>query len=705
MKSILNPKFSSFSSNFPKLSSFSLFSHPRQFTIFFRNNTSSFSNPLRLNPTITTTPFTNFISKSQNRTLQVSASTSGDIHVIVGPMFAGKTSSLIRRIQSESDSGRSSLAENTRNLDEILQGLCVSGRLAEAIRLLYCTGLPVHPRTYSLMLQECIFWKNYKRGRRIHAQMTVVGYVPNEYLKTKLLILYAKSGCLETALFLFNNLVEKDLFAWNAIIAGYVQKGLEEDGLETFYAMRQAGLRPDQYTFASVFRACATLALLEPGRQAHGVMLKCQIGDNVVVNSALIDMYFKCSCICDGRLLFDKCLSRNTITWTTLISGYGKHGRVVEVLDSFHRMISESFRPNYVTFLAVLVACSHGGLIDEGHKYFQSMIKEYGMVPQAKHYAVMVDLLGRFGKLKEAYEFVLKSPYKEHSVIWGALLGACKIHGDLDLLKIASKKYFEFERVNSGKYVVLANAYASSGLWDNVEEVRASLRESGMAKEPGYSRIEVQNEVCFFFKGDKSHRQADEIYQPHALHVSEFGKLFGDSQLVNVAIIKSSKDTRYGLDSIVTHDGAKLPCWPLTNLSSFKQKFGIDAYEKLDVIGIDEAQFFDDLYDFCREAADHDGKTVIVAGLDGNYLRKSFGSVLDIIPLADSITKLTARCEICGKNALFTLRKTQDKQVELIGGVDVYMPVCRQHYVNGQVAVETARHVVESKKVECGSHI
>ncbi|KAL5071346.1 hypothetical protein RYX36_022233 [Vicia faba] len=142
----------------------------------------------------------------------------------------------------------------------------------------------------------------------------------------------------------------------------------------------------------------------------------------------------------------------------------------------------------------------------------------------------------------------------------------------------------------------------------------------------------------------------------------------------NVAIIKSSKDTRYGWDSI------------------------------LDVIGIDEAQFFDDLYDFCREAADHDGKTVIVAGLDGDFLRRSFGSVLDIIPLADSITKLTARCEICGKNALFTLRKTQDTQVELIGGVDVYMPVCRQHYVNGQVVVKTARNVVESNKVECGSH-
>lgn len=172
----------------------------------------------------------------------------------------------------------------------------------------------------------------------------------------------------------------------------------------------------------------------------------------------------------------------------------------------------------------------------------------------------------------------------------------------------------------------------------------------------------------------------------------------------NVAIIKSSKDTRYGLDSIVTHDGTKLPCWALANLSSFKQKFGVDAYEQLDVIGIDEAQFFDDLYDFCREAADHDGKTVVVAGLDGNYLRRNFGSVLDIIPLADSVTKLTARCEICGKHAFFTLRKTQETQVELIGGVDVYMPVCRQHYVNGQVAMETTRLVLESQKVECGSH-
>ncbi|OAY61162.1 thymidine kinase a [Manihot esculenta] len=172
-----------------------------------------------------------------------------------------------------------------------------------------------------------------------------------------------------------------------------------------------------------------------------------------------------------------------------------------------------------------------------------------------------------------------------------------------------------------------------------------------------------------------------------------------------VAVIKSNRDTRYGLDSIVTHDGVKLPCMALPNLSSFRQKFGADAYEQLDVIGIDEAQFFEDLYDFCCEAADHDGKTLIVAGLDGDYLRRSFGSVLDIIPLADSVTKLTARCELCGKRAFFTLRKTEETRIELIGGADVYMPVCRHHYVSGQVVVEASRILLESQKAECGLHV
>ncbi|KAL2340373.1 hypothetical protein Fmac_008313 [Flemingia macrophylla] len=168
----------------------------------------------------------------------------------------------------------------------------------------------------------------------------------------------------------------------------------------------------------------------------------------------------------------------------------------------------------------------------------------------------------------------------------------------------------------------------------------------------------------------------------------------------SVAMLKSSKDTRYAIDSVVTHDGLKFPCWALPDLLSFRDKYGHQAYQKLDVIGIDEAQFFDDLYEFCCKAADEDGKTVIVAGLDGDYLRRSFGSVLHIIPLADSVTKLTARCELCGKRAFFTLRKTDQRETELIGGSDVYMPVCRLHYANSQV---TEKSVVQSQNAKTDS--
>ncbi|KAA8537288.1 hypothetical protein F0562_027025 [Nyssa sinensis] len=445
----------------------------------------------------------------------VSRSPSGEIHVIVGPMFAGKTTTLLHRIKSESSNGsfQAEARKNFLRLDGTLKDLCFSGRLTEAVGILCRAELQLHSKTYSLLLQECIFRREYKKGRRIHAQMITVGFVPNEYLKTKLLILYAKAGDLETAHILFDKLLAKTLIPWNAMIAGCVQKGLEEVGLGLYYKMRQSGLTPDQYTFASVFRACASLATLEQGKRAHGVLIKGQISGNVVVNSALIDMYFKCSSPTDGHLAFDKSLDRNVITWSALISGYGQHGKVGEVLEFFHRMINEGFRPNSVTFLAVLSACSHGGLVNDGWEYFLSMRRDYGIQPRGKHYAAMVDLLGRAGRLEEAYEFVLNSPCMEHSVIWGALLGACRIHGNMDMVKLAAKQFFELEPENAGKYVVLCNAYATFGLWDSVAEIRGAMKESGMKKEPGYSMIEVQRLVHFFFMGGNSHEQTEQIYE------------------------------------------------------------------------------------------------------------------------------------------------------------------------------------------------
>ncbi|XP_057961501.1 pentatricopeptide repeat-containing protein At4g16470 [Malania oleifera] len=375
------------------------------------------------------------------------------------------------------------------------------------------TGSQVDPQSYALLLQECIFRKEFKKGRRIHVQMIIVGFVPDEYLNVKLLILYAKSGDLETANILFNKLLNKSLISWNAMISGHVQNGFDEMGLSLYERMRQSGLTPDQFTFASVFRAYASLATLEDGKRAHGVMIKSQIRENVVVNSALMDMYFKCSSLSDGHQVFDKSLNRNVITWTALISGYGQQGRFEEVLQLFHKMRREGLRPNHVTFLAVLCACSYGGLVNEGWIYFSSMMRDYGIQPRGKHYAAMVDLLGRAGKLEEAYELLQNSPCREHAVMWGALLGACRIHGNLDLLKLAAKKYFLLEHENPDKYIFLSNAFASFGLWDTVADVRGTMKELGMKKEPAYSRIEVQRELHFFFMGDKSHEESEQICQ------------------------------------------------------------------------------------------------------------------------------------------------------------------------------------------------
>lgn len=343
--------------------------------------------------------------------------------------------------------------------------------------------------------------------------MVVFGFVPNEYLKIKILILYAKSGDLDSAHILFDMLLTKTLISWNALIAGYVQKGMDEVGLSLYHRMRQHGWMPDQYTFASVFRACSSLAILEQGKQAHGVLIKRQINGNVVVNSALMDMYFKCSSPFDGFRVFDTSLDRNVITWTSLISGYGLNGRVSEVLDSFHQMINEGVRPNQITFLAVLSACSHGGLVDKGWEYFSSMTRDYGVQPRGKHYAVMVDLLGRAGRLEEAYSFVQMSHNKEHPAVWGALLGACRIHGNMDMVKLAAKNFFDLEPENAGKYVVLSNAYASCGLWKNVAEIRRVMKGSGIKKEPGYSMIEVRKKVHFFFMGHNTHSETEQIHE------------------------------------------------------------------------------------------------------------------------------------------------------------------------------------------------
>ncbi|XP_078430707.1 pentatricopeptide repeat-containing protein At4g16470-like [Wolffia australiana] len=683
--------------------------------------------------------------------------------------------------------------------DRDLKSLCHSGNLPSALNLLTSRGSCASERTYRLLLQESIHRKDYKSGRRIHSNMIIAGVQVSSFLQTKLLILYAKDGDLLSAHRLFDRMENKSLIAWNAMISGYVRSGQEQGALDVFFLMRVSGQIPDQFSFSAALRACARRATLHSGKKIHGIMAKSPTtAANVVVCSALVDMYFKCSELADGRLAFETSPERNVVTWTALISGYSSHfGDVLEVL---RRMATEGVRPNYVTFLAVLSACSRRGLVEEGGEVFNAMWRDYRVRPRGEHYAAMVDLLGRSGRLKEAYEVAEKAPFEGHAAIWGALIGACRLHGDAGLAEVAARRLFEVMPENLGKYVVVSNLYAGLGRWEEVEGLHGLVKRLPWKKPSGESSVEIGGTVHSFCAGKKLHDEirgldivvktldalsredcsmlsalrrcnqpwreksgvdrmqpiskmrpsaaidfssrwvrsghsfpfrcsrrrsfssstvslqvrgsmTDDTLPPSGqIHVI-CGPMFAGKTTAllrrlqaesgggrSVAVVKSDKDNRYGIDAVVTHDGMKMPCWASPDLSTFRATLGAEVYDKVDVIGIDEAQFFKDLKDFCSKAADHDGKIVIVAGLDGDYRRRSFGSVLDIIPIADTVTKLTARCELCGKKAFFTLRKTDERQTELVGGADVYMPVCRHHYVSGQVVIEAARLVLESQK-------
>ncbi|CAM0909933.1 unnamed protein product [Alopecurus aequalis] len=398
-----------------------------------------------------------------------------------------------------------------------LRSLCIAGDLSEAVSLLHRSAVCPVPGTYALLLQECVNRKDAKLGKRIHARMVSTGYRCGDYIATKLLIFYAKIGELGVAQSLFDGMPRRGVVAWNALISACTRGRLEAQAVAMFGSMRAEGLRPDQFTFASVLCACARLAALEQGRRVHGVMAKSGdiVAGNVFANSALVDMYLKCSSAEDARRAFVAAPERNVTMWTAVISGHGQHGHVCEALALFGEMTRNGFRPNDVTFLAVLSACAHGGLVDEGLRHFSSMPSDYGLTPKAEHYAAVVDMLARVGRLHDAYELVKNLPHcQEHSVVWGALLGACRKHGgDVRLVELIARRFFQLQPGNAGKYVVLANTYAACDMWDTVAGMHEAMKSLGIRKDPAWSSVEIQGKKHIFLARDTYHDECSAIYE------------------------------------------------------------------------------------------------------------------------------------------------------------------------------------------------
>ncbi|KAG5029492.1 pentatricopeptide repeat-containing protein At5g44230 [Glycine soja] len=400
--------------------------------------------------------------------------------------------------------------------------------------------------TFSALFSACAAVRHSALGAQLHAQTLLLGgfssdlYVNNAvidmYVKcgslrcarmvfdemperdviswTGLIVAYTRIGDMRAARDLFDGLPVKDMVTWTAMVTGYAQNAMPMDALEVFRRLRDEGVEIDEVTLVGVISACAQLGASKYANWIRDIAESSGfgVGDNVLVGSALIDMYSKCGNVEEAYDVFKGMSERNVFSYSSMIVGFAIHGRARAAIKLFYDMLETGVKPNHVTFVGVLTACSHAGLVDQGQQLFASMEKCYGVAPTAELYACMTDLLSRAGYLEKALQLVETMPMESDGAVWGALLGASHVHGNPDVAEIASKRLFELEPDNIGNYLLLSNTYASAGRWDDVSKVRKLLREKNLKKIPGWSWVEAKNGMIHkFVAGDVTHPKINEI--------------------------------------------------------------------------------------------------------------------------------------------------------------------------------------------------
>eukprot|EP01018_Ginkgo_biloba_P030649 Gb_26651 [translate_table: standard] len=397
----------------------------------------------------------------------------------------------------------------------MIAGYAQNGLASESMAMFHQMQLTeVKPDSVTVLsvLAACAHLAALQHGKWIHAYILRSGFETSVSVGNALIDMYAKCGNIEIARQLFDKMSKRDVVSWSAMIARYVQNGHANEALALFQEMKQTDVKPDLVTVASVLSACAHLAALQQGRDIHDYIINSGFELDVNVCTALVDMYAKCGSIDIARQLFDKMCKRDVVSWNAMIAAYGMHGHAQDALELFSQMQQTGINPDHITFISVLSACSHAGLVDEGRQYFDCMGRDYCMTPRLEHYACMVDLLGRAGHLDEAINFIKKMPLEADAGVWGALLGACRIHCNIELGKYVSERLLELEPRNAGNYVLLSNIFAATGSWDDVAKMRTMLKGKGLKKIPGCSWIEINNAVHEFHAGDRSHPQSEKIY-------------------------------------------------------------------------------------------------------------------------------------------------------------------------------------------------
>ncbi|PKA51135.1 Putative pentatricopeptide repeat-containing protein [Apostasia shenzhenica] len=350
----------------------------------------------------------------------------------------------------------------------------------------------------------------------LHALTILSGFKSDPAVANCLITSYSKTGDIGVARQVFDEmLVPRELISWNAMISACAQNGLARDVLDLYVEMGRSGeARPDPVTLVSVLSSCASL-----GAHTFGISVERSIEENksfisnIFLQNALINMHARCGNLTRARALFDEMPQRSLVSWTAIISGFGMHGHGDIALHLFDRMLLEGIRPDGVLMVSVLSACSHAGLAQRGMHYFSIMETAYGVQRRQEHFACMVDLLGRGGKLKEALELIRSMPMVADGAVWGALLGSCKIHKNVEYAEMAFNHVVELEPSNVGYYVLLSNVYLDAGILDGVARIRSMMRRRGLKKDPGCSYMELKGRVHMFMADDHSHPQAKRIYK------------------------------------------------------------------------------------------------------------------------------------------------------------------------------------------------
>ncbi|XP_057821050.2 pentatricopeptide repeat-containing protein At3g12770 [Cryptomeria japonica] len=351
-----------------------------------------------------------------------------------------------------------------------------------------------------------------RQGKCMHGYVLRNGFDLDPFVGNSLIDMYSKCGSLVIARQMFDKMSTRDVVSWNAMIVGYAQNGHASEALTLFHQMLEESITPNPVAIASVISACAHLGALEQGKWIHDYINKNTLEVDVFVTNSLIGMFSKCGSLELARKIFNKMPVRDVVSWNTMIAGYGVHGCGKETLELFSEMQRIGMRPNHITFIHILSACSHGGLVDEGCQCFDCMIRKYQIKPNMEHYACMVDLLGRAGRLDEAQRFIENMPVEPVAGVWGTLLGACRIHKHVELGERVAERVFSLDPTYPGYYVLLSNMYAEVGRWGDVLRVRRLMKERNLKKTPGWSTVELHGKVDTFYAGDKSHPQSNEIY-------------------------------------------------------------------------------------------------------------------------------------------------------------------------------------------------